>query len=183
MSSLNINSGSYNMFSNYDSYPYECVKHLMSADQMIWKLLKHNTSNAWSKPDLTNSEKASLIYDGSDNTVDYRVFMEQGQPDVDALENCQIRISNHSVKPENRAVGTVSIMVEVYSHFKTNHLSNYKTRNDMIMQRLLSSLNGTKINNLGRLYFDILGSESNRQEGGGQLPFKGKWAILSTKAG
>ena len=181
--SANINSGSYNLFTGYDNYPYECVKLLMATDEMIWKLLKYNSADAWNKANLTYAEKASLIYAGQDNTTDFRVFMEQGQPDVNTLENCQIRISNYSIYPENRTISTVSIMVEVYSHFKTNHLSNYKTRNDMVMQRLLSTFNGSKIENLGKLYFDRLGSESNRQEGGGQLPYKGKWAVLSTKAG
>lgn len=181
--SANISSGSYNLLTNYDSYPYECVKHLMNNDEMIWKLLKHNTPDAWNKANLTFLEKSQLIYEGSDNTSAFRVFMEQGEPDVDTFEDCQIRISNHSAYPENRVVTTVSIVVEVYSHFKINHLSNYKTRNDMIMQRLIATLNGAEINSLGRLYFDRLAGESNRQEGGGQLPYKGKWAILSTKAG
>jgi hypothetical protein len=182
MTSENINSGSYNLLAKYDSYPYECVKTLMD-NEMIWKLLKYNTSDAWNQTDLTKEEKASLIYDGSDNTIAFRVFMEQGQPDVNTLENCQIRVSNSSVFPENRTVATVSIMLEVYSHYKTNHLSNYKTRNDMIMQRMIGTLNGANINGLGRLYFDRLGSESNRLENGGQLPYKGRWAVLSVKAG
>lgn len=181
--SENINLGSYNTFSNLADYPYECIKALINNDEMIWKLLKHNTADAWNATDLSYSEKVSLIYNGADNTTDFRVFMEQGQPDVNTFENCQIRVSNHSVYPENRAIGTVSMVIEVYSHYKTNHLSNYKTRNDVVMQRMLEVLNGRNIDSLGRLYFDRLAGESNRLESGGQLPYKGKWAILSTKAG
>lgn len=180
--SNNINSGSYAQYENYDIFPYNCVKYLMDNDEVVWKLLKYNDPNAWEKPDLTQIEKAALIYNGLDNTVNYRVFMDRGQPDVDTFENCQIRIANYSIFPENRMIGTLSMIFEVYPHYKTNHLTNYKTRGDMIMKRLIQVFNGATIGGIGKLYFDRVGSESTRQELGGQLPFVGKWVIMSNKS-
>lgn len=178
-----VNAGSYNQFNDYDSFPYNCVSYLMENDEVIWKLLKYPDPDAWNKPNLTKIEKAALIYNGDDNTANYRVFMDRGEPDVNTFENCQIRIANYSVFPEHRVVGTMSMIFEVYPHYKTNHLSNYKTRGDMIMGRFFKVFNGAKIGGIGNLFYDRVGSESNRQELGGQLPYLGKWMIMSNKSG
>lgn len=178
----NINSGSYAQYDFFDEYSYTLIKYLMENDEVVWKLLKYDTPDAWNKPDLTQSEKASLIYGGEDNTAAYRVFMDIGQPDVLTEEVCIIRISPYSIFPDNRVVGTTSIMFEVYSHYKTNHLSNYKTRIDMIAKRFIQVFNGATIGGLGKLFFDRVGSDSNRMENGSQLPFKGRWLIMSNKS-
>lgn len=180
---MTINSGSYARYEQFDEFAYNCVKYLMDNDEVVWKLLKYNDPDAWNKPNLSKTEKAALIYDGSDNTAMFRVFLDQGQPDVNTFENCQIRISQYSLFPENRVIGTNSMMFEVYAHYKTNHLSNYKTRADMIMKRFLQVFNGCDaIGGLGYLYFDRQATESARQEYGGQLPFRGKWVVMSNKS-
>lgn len=178
-----IGQGSYAQFEQFDEYAYNAVKYLMDNDEIIWKLLKYNDPEAWDKPDLTKEQKAALIYDGSDNTALFRVFLDQGQPDVNVGENTQIRISQYSLFPENRTIATNSMMFEVYTHYKINHLSNYKTRADMIMKRFLQVFNGCpSIGGIGNLYFDRQASESARQEYGGQLPYRGKWVVMSNKS-
>jgi len=42
---------------------------------------------------------------------------------------------------------------EVYSHYKINHLSNYTTRIDTIIQQLIYEFNGFNLES-GRLEFD-----------------------------
>lgn len=189
MASNLINDGSYAQYEDYDILPYTLVKYLMNNNEIIWKLLKYTTPDAWDKPDLSYSEKASLIYNGGDNTVDYRVFLDRGQPDVQTFETSQIRIANYSIYPENRVIGTISFIFEVYTNYKINHLSNYKTRNDVIIHNLRKTFNGKFIpkenaggGTIGRLYFDRIASDSNRQEIGGQLPFLGTWMIMSIKS-
>lgn len=185
-----INSGSYAQYDDYDILPYTIVKYLMNNNEMVWRLLKYSTPTAWTEPNLTFAEKGALVYNGlGDNTIDYRVFLDRGQPDVNTFENCQIRIANYSVFPDNRVVGTVSMIFEVYTHYKNNHLSNYRTRNDMIMKELRQTFNGKVIpkdsnvgGTIGKLFFDRKASESNRQEIGGQLPFLGSWMIMSFKS-
>jgi hypothetical protein len=175
---------SYASYSNFDTYAYSLVKYLMDNDEMIWKLLKYNSPDAWTKTDLTQAEKGALIYDGSDNTADFRVFLDQGQPDVVVGEVCILRISPHSIFPENRVIGTANFIFEAYCNYKVNHLTNYKTRLDMITQRLLGTFNGATIDGLvGKMYFDRMGSEAIRMEWGGQLPFKGRWLVMSNKIG
>ena len=152
----NIGEGSYALYDGWDSFSYNCISYLMTHDELIWKLLKYPTPNAWQMSDLTQEEKASLIYNGSDDTSKFHVFMDQGQPDVETLEGAIIRIAPYSINPENRVVGTVLMIFEAYTHYHVNHLTNYKTRNDMITQRLIQVFNGATIEGgLGKIHLDI----------------------------
>ena len=177
-----INAGSFAQYEDFDSIPYNCIKVMIESDEQIWKLLKCNTADAWEKPDLTLDEKRALIYNGNDNTADFRVFMDIGQPDVLTDEICIVRISTYSIYPENRTIGTISVLFEVYANYKINHLSNYKTRLDIIVKRFIQIFNGKTVAGIGKLYFDRVGSDNNRLENGGQLPFKGKWLLMSNKS-
>lgn len=175
-------ANSYAQYGSLDSLPYNCISHLMNNDELIWKLLFYNTADAWDKSNLTQSEKASLIYNGSDDTSAFRVFMDMGQPDAVWGEQTQIRLSTYSIFPDNRTVGTISMFFECYAHYKVNHLSNYKTRTDMITQRFLQVFNGVNIAGIGRMHFDILGNPNDRREPSGQTPFKGMYIIMSNKS-
>lgn len=177
-----IGSDAYAKYASLDSLPYNCVKYLMENNEMVWKLLAYNTSDAWNKPDLTWNEKVALIYDGSDDTSKYHVFLSQGEPDVVWGEQSQIRISTYSVFPDNRTIGTISMLFESYCHFKVEHLSNYKTRNDMISQIFIQTFNGINIAGIGRLHFNVLGNQNDRREISGQQPFKGSYIIMSNKS-
>jgi len=179
----NINAGSYAQYEEFDNFSYNCIKYLMDNDEVVWKLLKYQTADAWDKPNLTPTEKRAMIYQGQDDTSLYKVFLDQGAPDVLTREDCIIRISPHSIFPENRVVGTISMIFEVYSNYHVNTLTNYKTRVDMITKRFIQVFNGAnEIGGIGRLFFDKMGSESNRLEWGGQSPWKGRWIIMSNKS-
>lgn len=178
----NINQGSYAQYKIFDSISYNCYEYLMLKNEMIWKLLYYDTPDAWNKPDLTKEQKGQLIYNGQDDLTLARAFLDIGQPDVWTKEICIIRISPHSVFPDNRVIGNVSVIFEVFCHYKMNHLSNYKTRIDIVAQNFLETFNGINIGGVGKLFFDRMASYDNRMETGGQLPFKGRWLIMSNKA-
>lgn len=174
----------YNFFYEYNQISYNIISYLMSNNELIWKILKYHTSDAWNKSDLTQAEKAQLIYSGQDDSTGYYVFMDEGNPDVHTREDCIIRISPAVVYPENRTVATLSVLFETYAHYKVNTLSNYTTRTDTIIQEALKVLNGAKIGGVvGRLYFDRLASMQARISTTGQLPFKGKALYFSAKMG
>lgn len=177
----NVGWEAYARYEFLDMVAYECYKYLMENDELIWKLIKYDTPDAWNMSDLTRSEKAALIYNGQDDLTVARAFMDLGQPDVWVKENTIIRISPAIINPENRTIGDVGIQFEVYSHWKINHLTNYKTRIDMVAKQFIKVFNGANVGGVGRLFFDKLGSFGNRSETGGQLPFKGRWIIMSNK--
>ena len=177
-----INGGSYAQYNDFDSYSYNCIKYLMENDEVVWKLLKHLTPDGWSGANLTLAEKGALIYNGTDDTSKFQVFLDEGAPDVITREDCIIRISPHSIYPENRVYGTVSMVFEVYTNYKVNTLSNYKTRTDSIVQRFIQVFNGATIGGIGKMFFDRMGSFADRAEWVGNIPFKGRWIIMSNKS-
>lgn len=177
----NVGEGSYALYDGLDSIGYNCIQYLMSHDEVIWKLLKYNTPDAWQMPDLSAEQKGELIYKGGDDAALFNVFMDMGQPDVITNEICVIRIHPYHLTAKNRVVGDIHVMTEVYSHYKINHLSNYKTRNDMIIQRFLQVFNGANIKGLlGNLAVDDLGTYGTKMETAGQLPFRGKWVLFGS---
>lgn len=179
----NVSEGSYAQYEGFDSFSYNCVSYLMNNDEVVWKLLKYSKPTAWQMPDLTQEEKASLIYKGEDNSSKFHVFLDQGQPDVETQEGSIIRISPYSIAAPNRVVGTVMMMFEVYTNYHNNHLSNYKTRNDMIAKRFLQVFNGATIEGgLGKLHLDNLGSYGTRLEMAGQQPWRGRWLLMATRS-
>lgn len=172
----------YNTYQNFPHYSHQCIKYLMDNNELIWKLLKYNTPTAWSGANLTAGEKAALIWNGDGSTDDYRVFIDDGAPDSETKEVSILRIFPFGLSPDNRTVGTVTMMMETYSHYKINTLSNYTTRTDTIIQQLLETFNGIVIGGIGRLHFDKRGTGASRLEMAGQLPFRGKWLLFGNKS-
>jgi len=144
--------------------------------------MKYKTPDAWELPNLTDSEKQALIYNGGEDGTKFNVFMDDGMPDVYTREDAILRISPFSIFPENRSIGTIMIRFEIYSHWKMNHLSNYKTRVDLVVKELLGLFNGKTFKGIGKLNFDRLVSTNTRLETSGQVPFKGKVFYMANKS-
>jgi hypothetical protein len=176
----------YNAFNDYDEIPYQIINHLMDNNELIWKLLKYDNPEAWkdSFPNLTKAEKGKLIYDGGEVTNNFRVFMDVGQPDAVTKEMTILRVSHWHISPKSRTVGIITMSFQVYAHYKINHLSNYKTRNDVIINQLLNTLNGIQVKGgLGVMYFDGKRELTDRMIVTGQIPFIGKQLFMSMNYG
>lgn len=175
-----VGSEAYNNYGTLADFSYNCITYLMENNEMIWKLLKHNNPDAWNESDLSHAGKADLIYKGQQNASLSRVFLDMGQPDVIDEQICILRISPMGIIPRNRTVGIVSMMFEVYAHYKINHLSNYQTRVDLICQNLLGVFNGKEMGGIGKMFFDGMRSSDNKMSQGGVTPFRGKRLTMST---
>jgi hypothetical protein len=175
-----IGVGAYNQFTEYANFSYNCISYLMTENELIWKLLKYNTPDAWNLSNLSAAEKAALIYTGQEDGSTFRVFLDGGIPDAWMEQSCIIRISPLNMIAKNRTVGIVAMVFEVYAHYKINSLSNYTTRVDTIVQQFLEVFNGIEIGGLGKLFFDMMRDPADKLLEGGKLPFKGKRVFMST---
>lgn len=153
---------------------------MMDENELVWKLLKYTSPDAWNKPDLTQEEKAQLIYAGQQDSSKYNVFMDGKQPDVLVEEVTLVRIMPHYAMGYNRTIGVIEVSMEIFSHYKINHLSNYTTRIDTIAGELLALFNGVNIGILGLMAIDRMIDQSSRLFQAGQIPFGGKQIIFST---
>lgn len=175
-----IGQEAYNDFRQFSKISYTCIKYLMNNNELIWKLLKYSEPDAWEKPNLTQEEKGKLIYSGQADSSQYRVFMDGKQPDVLMNEVTLLRIMPYYAVGINRTLGGIQVSMEVFSHYKINHMSNYQTRIDTIVEELLSTFNGADIQTIGLLSFDQSQDRSSRLFTSGQIPFGGKQIIFGT---
>lgn len=180
MTSPDIGSTAYNDFEQFSKLSYNCIKYLMDENELVWKLLKYTGPDAWQKDNLTQEEKGAIIYAGQADTTDFRVFMDDKQPDVYTDEISILRIVPYYAVGLNRTIGYIEVSMQIFSHYKINHLTNYQTRNDTIAGELLKLFNGVNVGGLGLLTFDKIADNSSRLFEIGQLPFGGKQIIFST---
>lgn len=174
------NKDAYASYTQFPKYAYDIITYLMNNNELIWKLLKHPEPDAWNKADLTFAEKAAMIYNGAEDATLYRVFLDPGQPDVWTHEACILRVYPYGLIGKSRTVGHCSIMFDVLSHYKINHMTNYQTRVDTITQQLLEVLNGVDVGiGIGKLFFDVLAARDDRMLQAGQLPYKGLSLMMS----
>lgn len=164
---------------------YRIIEVLMESEkaELLWKLLKYDDADAWDKPNLTKEEKAALIYPGGEHQEDYRIFMDFTMDDSIYKEHSYLRIYPLAINPTNRTVGICSVNFEVFTHSKLNHLSDYTTRVDCMVQTLLEVLNGAEISNMGCLFFDRSRSSDNEIVTIGMKPYKGKMITMSLNIG
>ena len=175
-------------YATYSSMPnvsYKIIEYLITNPkaEIIWKLLKYNDADAYTRPNLTQKEKASLIYKGEAIQADYRVFFDFMMDDAETEMNTILRIYPAEVYPINRVTGLCTINLEVFTHSKINHLSNYTTRVDVIIQTLIDVLNGADIGGIGVLFFDNQASRYDKIQTIGQKPYKGKLLKMSVNMG
>lgn len=172
-----INKESYNRYENFPLLAYNCVSYLLENNELIWRLLKYTDRDAWKldadHPNLTKEEKGALIYSGQANDADFRVFLSPGPPDTSITSEVAIlRISPLTINPDNRVVGKITMVFEIWVHFKINTLSNYTSRTDTIIQQLISELNGQEIGGIGKLFFDV--GSRNKMVTSGRAPLKSR---------
>ena len=172
----------YATFDAYPSFSYQIITHLIDSPdaEIIWKLLKYDTNDAFAKPNLTRDEKKAMIYDGGSIATDFRVFIDQGNADSVTEIMTLMRIYPLALIPENYTNGVASINFEVYSHSETNTMKNRRTKIDTIVQALIKSLNGKDIKGLGVLFFNANRSRYDKTIAVGLTPFKGKCLTMST---
>lgn len=170
----------YANYTQFPNYSYDCIKYLMDYNELIWKLLYYPDPDAWSKANLTREQKAGLVYNGSEDATQFRVFLDQGQADSWTIEACVIRIFPYSLIGKNRTVGLCTMMFEVLAHQKINHLTNYTVRIDTIIQQFLETFNGVDIGNgIGKLFFDSLIARDDKVGRAGLLPYIGKTLMMT----
>jgi hypothetical protein len=177
-------SESYNKFTTLPQIPYNVISYLMEHDNEIFKLLKYQDADAWKSdadhPNLSMIEKAELIYDGKKEIGNSNIFLNLGLDEAITRETSFLRIGMPEISANNHIRGTSLIGFEILTHYKVSTLSNYQSRDDTILQRLLEVLNGVDIPGIGRIYFDSKINNRCRAYMIGQIPYRGKALMMAT---
>ena len=178
-----IGNTAYNKYQGLPKLAYTCIAHLLDANETIFKLLYYDGSDALDQSNISAAQKRALIFKGQEKMEDYRIFMDSGQSDAWTTETTVLCIYPYDINPLNRTVGVTTMAFEVYSHYKINHLNNYTTRTDTIIQQLIYEFNGFNLGEVGRLEFDNrMGGIAQKMNSKGVTPYKGKYLLMSTKS-
>jgi hypothetical protein len=164
-------SQSYNTYANLPYLSYYIITHIVNNNEDIWKLLKYLDNNPLEKANLTREEKSELIYRGSGDANNFRVFSDWGVDDAITAQIPMLRISSLEVAPSSYVVGNQMIGFEIYAHYKINTLIDATSRTTRIVQQLLETLNGKNIDGIGKLFFDPKTRNNIRLIG--QINYKG----------
>lgn len=173
---------SYNKFQTIPTIPSNLITYMINNEDQLWKLLAYNDANAWrddsAHPSLTKEQKGILVYDGLKEINSCRLFPNLGQDDSLLVESSFIRIGMPELIPTNYVRGNTLIGFEILTHYKVSTLSNYQSRDDTILQRILELFNGADVPGIGRLFFDAKASSKCKVYLVGQLPYRGKALIM-----
>lgn len=183
----------YNRFTNITDFSMNIINYLIDNNENIWKLLKYPGNDALQQPNLTEDEKTNLIYDGSgigDNYLEeeqnYRVFTKGMSSDAINVQCSQLHIFLDDLIPKDRIRGQANIAFQIISHTAILTLNNCLNRNEIILQELLSTLNGTDIKVMSPLSFDVPGNGYSNEAKWGKYAekwYEGYKLIMSCKVG
>lgn len=175
----------YNKMTALPRLSYNIVSYLMTSAnekaELLWKLLKYNTTDAWKQPNLTIKEKSEMIWSGDGNINNFNVFLDPLGDDVYTVEKNILRVYTGRNMPENRTLSVQEIIVEFYAHSKMTMLSNYQTRYETAIQCIFEILNGAQVGGVGLMYYDNTTRVNSLTVYTGTSPFKGKYAVFGVR--
>jgi len=161
---IDYNNNVYNKYSNIDMLSHNIVSYLLKNNEDIWKLLKYNTSNALSQPNLTKDDKSNLIYSGQTSEEPYRVFTKSLPIDATEYKQTQLRIWLGKILPTNNITGQIDMYIQIISHSSIITLDSYsRNRNEVMLRELISTLNGQEISGITPFSFNQLGNGLNNE--------------------
>ena len=85
---------SYNKLKLLPNLPYKILERLMTDEkaELIWKLLKYNENDAYSKPNLSLKEKSAMIYNGNGDINSYNVLLDPYDDESTVQKKVYLRI-------------------------------------------------------------------------------------------
>lgn len=121
--------GEYNRFTNLDGIESKIIAHLLTSSSkhanLFWKVLKYDTKDALSCPDLTMAEKLELVEGTADNptggiTDSTRLFLSPFVDDAWIKQSSSVYIFVDDVYPIDHTRANISVTVETVIHSRIN---------------------------------------------------------------
>lgn len=191
-----------NRYENLDSVETKILQHLIYSNTKhannFWKLLKYNTLNALSEPDLTVAERLELVNNDSGYPTDKRVFLAPFVDDAWAEQCSSAYIFMERINPVNASTSFVTITVELVTHSKVavvngdgdpllNEEANpndtneegevivpIKNRESILVKSILAELNGLYLDGIGYLQMNTLAHGPQSKDGYGNKTISGE---------
>lgn len=145
----------YNSLTMLPKIPYNILTHLAVSEdaENLWKLIKYNTYDALSKPNLTLQEKLKMLWK-TGKQDEYSVFFTNLVEDAIPGSKCILKIYNYYDAPSEMYRATATYAFDFLYGGKIS-LVDYNgipvSRGDLFINIMLSVLNGAEVGGVGRM--------------------------------
>lgn len=149
----------FNSFDSLPFIPYNILSHLANDPLVedLWKLLKYNTYDALSQPNLTFKQKMSMIWKNQATQNNYTIFLTRLIEDEQLSERTILKLYKANSDPVSAQIATTAYEFDILVGAKIP-MVDYNgipcSRVDVIESLLLKSLNGADVNGVGWLQFN-----------------------------
>lgn len=174
---INYEKTAYNDYKMVRDLPTIIVNYLFNNSPDFWKLLKYS-QNPLDKDDLTNKEKAAMIATTSFNTEKYNVLFQKYTVNAMIEAKSQVRVFVDNVSSIGRTDALVRVIFQVVVNnnemmIKTPYSAHDK-RDVAIMQTIVETLNGVKLDNTKSQIF--INNDIDRYAGASQVSYNNDYS-------
>lgn len=147
----------YNRYKLMPYIPYHIIEYLANNNENLWKILKYNTYDCLSQPNLTFEEKMSLIWSHEGNQEDYRVFFTALVENMIPESETMLKIYKDATYPKSpiNAIAAYEFDILYGGKIALIDYDGYPcNRGDVCESEILSTLNGVEVGGVGLLEFN-----------------------------
>lgn len=167
----------YNDYRLVRDLPTIIVNYLFENSPELWKLLKYS-QNPLSQKDLSNTEKAKMIAKSSFNTEEYNVLFQKYTVNaiVKAISQVRVFIDDVTSYGRTNALARVIFQIVVNNNnmIVNTPYSQYDKRDVAIMQTIVETLNGVKLDKTKSQIF--INNEIDRFAGAEQVSYNNDYS-------
>lgn len=178
----------YNSLSALPTSLYKILEYLVVNNENIWKMLKYNSYDALSKPNLTVSEKLAFLWKTGPQEK-YGMFLTNLVEDAICESKCIFKLYNYHVYASPSEYLSTAVYEFDFLYGGTMALVDYNgiptNRGTLFIHEILSTLNGVYIGGVGKLIFndDQARYDAAHSVIGNSKTFTGVQMWLSTQMG
>ncbi len=179
----------YNSLSALPYIPYNILVYLARQDgaEDLWKMLKYNSYDALSKPNLSFEEKLKLIWRNGPQEK-YGVFLTPLIEDAICESKCVLKIYDYYIHAKELYTST---LVYAFDFLYGGQMSLIEydgvpvSRGDLFVNIILTVLNGAEVGGIGKLIFydDMSRYDLARVTIGNSKTFTGIQLFMSVNVG
>lgn len=181
--------GIFNSLSALPYIPYNILVYLARQDgaEDLWKMLKYNSYDALSKPNLSFEEKLKLIWRNGPQEK-YGVFLTPLIEDAICESKCVLKIYDYYIHAKELYTST---LVYAFDFLYGGQMSLIEydgvpvSRGDLFVNIILTVLNGAEVGGIGKLIFydDMSRYDLARVTIGNSKTFTGIQLFMSVNVG
>lgn len=180
----------FNSLSALPSAPYNMLVYLAQSPEAenLWKMIKYNSYDALSKPNLTLDEKMQYVWrDGKQE--DYSVFFTNLIEDAIAESKCIFKLYQYYIHANPSPFISTTVYAFDFLYGGNMSLVEYNgipvNRGDLFINIIMSVLNGVEVGGVGKLAFDddMSRYDAARSVIGNSKTFTGVTLYMSTLMG